>query len=54
MQLFVWFHLHDVVTVQQPVHLLTRYGDHFVCAFGSLEFFLGQALVVKHEAVVFP
>lgn len=54
MQSFVPLHVGDVVTIQQPVHLLPGEGNHRVFVLGPLELFLGERFVVQHEAIVFP
>lgn len=54
MQLFMPFHQADVVTVEQPVDLLTGQCHHLFVWSWPAEFFLRQALVVEHETIVFP
>jgi len=47
-------HFHDVVSIKQPIHLLTGHDDQFIGAFWPFEFFFRETFVIKHEAIVFP
>ena len=54
MQLFMPLHQADVIAIQQPVDLLASQRQKLIALAWPAEFFFGQALVVKHETVVFP
>ena len=54
MSFFVRLHLADIVPVQQPVQLLTRESDQFVCFLWPLELVFSQTFVIQDKAVIFP
>ncbi len=54
MQLSVAFHGPEVIAVEQPVDLLPRQRNQLLFTTRPVELLLGQALVIEHEAIVFP
>jgi hypothetical protein len=54
MQFTVPAHLRDVVPVEEPVDLLAAEHQQFFAGLRPAELLLGEAFVVKDEAVVLP
>jgi len=54
MELLVAFHFRKIITIEQPVNLLSCNGNHFFPALWPLEFFLSEYLIVENEACGFP
>jgi len=54
MQLFMPLHSADIITVQQPVDLLTGQRYKLIALAWPAEFLFGQAFVVEHKTIVFP